>query len=49
MIDISIPANNLKLSVNLAVEKKENSTSWKWLMDAASKSMDMHLGARKRA
>lgn len=45
---ISISANTLELSANLRAEK-ENNTSWKWIMNVASKSTDIHMGPRKGA
>lgn len=45
--DIFISANNLELSANLTIEKNENNISWEWIMNVASKSMDMHTGPCK--
>ena len=45
--DKPISANNLQLSANLAV-KKENNTSWDWIMHLASKSTDNACSFMKR-
>lgn len=47
--DIPIFAKTLELFANLIAEKKESNMSWKWIMNVASKSTDIHMGPRKEA